>query len=174
LNLESKFKDKTNDVPRLSLRVKERMSMIPPDENYSFVDGTQWQVQGRNISFIYRRSHPLKPAWTVMANGGGGTYGYHYERNRSQLTLRERARIQSFCDSFVFKGSGIRAQIGEAVPPLMSRKIAELIAEKLDDIWALITISLFLKTSPNMHNSVSLLQDYNLPISKWFIQLVHS
>lgn len=58
---------------------------------------------------------------------GGGTYGYHYERNRAQLTLRERARIQTFTDDFRFFGPHIRAQIGEAVPPLLGQHVANLL-----------------------------------------------
>jgi DNA (cytosine-5)-methyltransferase 1 len=79
------------------------------------------------MSLIYRRIHPLKPSYTVVAHGGGGTSGYHYERDRSKLTNREKARLQTFPDQFVFKGgiSQVRAQIGEAVPPFLGKKIAE-------------------------------------------------
>lgn len=128
---EQTFIDGTQKLPRLNNSVIERMRMIPPDENYDFVKNTKWQVEGKDISFIYRRAAPLKPAWTVMAYGGGGTYGYHYERDRAQLTLRERARIQTFTDDFVFEGKKVRAQIGEAVPPLMGQHIGENIAEIL-------------------------------------------
>ncbi|MCB9420135.1 MAG: DNA (cytosine-5-)-methyltransferase [Ardenticatenaceae bacterium] len=124
---ELKSVDKTNAQPRLSRNVTERMRNIPPGQNYEFADGTDWEVEGKNISFIYRRSDPLKPAWTVMAYGGGGTYGYHYERDRAQLTLRERARIQTFTDDFHFCGPHVRAQIGEAVPPLLGQRIAKLL-----------------------------------------------
>ncbi|MGC9021421.1 MAG: DNA cytosine methyltransferase, partial [Candidatus Methanodesulfokora sp.] len=98
--------------------------------------GTRWEVEGKGISLIYRRLHPLKPAYTVVAYGGGGTHGYHYERSRATLTLRERARLQTFPDSFLFSGSKteIRAQIGEAVPPLASRRLAEVLAEILEDL----------------------------------------
>lgn len=131
---QEKFDDNSNDQSRLSQMVKDRMYMIPPDENYAFVDGTDWSVPGHEISFIYRRTSPLKPAWTVMAYGGGGTYGYHYERQRSQLTLRERARIQTFSDDFRFKSKGVRAQIGEAVPPLLAQRIAESVLELFNEI----------------------------------------
>jgi len=107
--------------------------MIPPDMNHEFVNGTQWHVNGRGMSLIYRRIHPLKPAYTVVAFGGGGTWSYHYERDRAVLTNRERARLQTFPDDFLFNGnrSQIRAQIGEAVPPLFAKRLGAILAESL-------------------------------------------
>lgn len=123
------FSDGTNDVANEKADVILRLRMIPPDENHEFVKGTQWEVKGRGMSLIYRRIHPLKPSYTVVAYGGGGTWGYHYKRSRGRLTSRERARLQTFPDTFLFKGtsSEIRAQIGEAVPPLLSKNIAKAV-----------------------------------------------
>lgn len=83
---------------------------IPADDPY-YVKGM--------ISHVYRRIDPDKPSMTVIAGGGGGTWGYHFPEPRA-LTNRERARIQSFPDDFVFEGSfgEIRRQIGNAVPPV--------------------------------------------------------
>lgn len=122
--------DGTNNLIEESEQVRERMKMIPPDENCAFVKDTKWHVEGKGLSLIYRRLHPLKPAYTVVAYGGGGTWGYHYRRDRARLTNRERARLQTFPDIFLFKGSTseIRAQIGEAVPPLLGEKIAESVS----------------------------------------------
>jgi len=125
--------DGTNKIPYESEDIRSRMKFIPPDENSEFVNGTKWHVSGRGMSLIYRRIHPLKPAYTVVAYGGGGTWTYHYERERSAITNRERARLQTFPDEFQFKGNKqeIRAQIGEAVPPLIGKRIAELLAETM-------------------------------------------
>ena len=126
--LEGKsFIDGSNDIPNESENVLDRQSMIPPDENCEFVKGTKWEVEGRGLSLIYRRLHPLKPSYTVVAYGGGGTWSYHFRRERGRLTNRERARLQTFPDNFTFKGSlaKVRAQIGEALPPLLGMKIAE-------------------------------------------------
>ena len=58
---------------------------------------------------------------------------FHYNQNRA-LTVRELARIQSFPDSFVFKGNKIsqQQQVGNAVPPLMAEAIAKEIKKMLD------------------------------------------
>ncbi|MBW1738346.1 MAG: DNA cytosine methyltransferase [Deltaproteobacteria bacterium] len=110
-------RDGSGSIPNEGEGVRNRMKMIPLDKNHIFVSGTRWHVNGRGMSLIYRRIHPLKPAYTVVAYGGGGTWSYHYERGRSALTNRERARLQTFSDDFLFTGSRseVRAQIGEAV-----------------------------------------------------------
>ena len=87
------------------------------------------------ISHVYRRLHPDKPSTTIIAAGGGGTWGYHYEEPRP-LTNRERARLCGYPDDFEFIGSitEVRRQIGNSVPPLgvlpFAKKIRELL-EKL-------------------------------------------
>ncbi|MEM3665685.1 MAG: DNA cytosine methyltransferase [Candidatus Bathyarchaeia archaeon] len=126
----------SNEVPSESKDVVERMRRIPPDENHEFVRGTKWEVEGKGMSLIYRRIHPLKPAYTVVAYGGGGTWGYHYERNRAVLTNRENARLQTFPDNFLFAGkrAQVRAQIGEAVPPLLAKRIGEIVAKVLEEL----------------------------------------
>jgi DNA (cytosine-5)-methyltransferase 1 len=128
--------DGSNEIPAESKDVLERMKRIPPDENHEFVRGTEWEVEGKGMSLIYRRIHPLKPAHTVVAYGGGGTWGYHYERNRATLTNRENARLQTFPDSFLFAGkrAQIRAQIGEAVPPLLAKRIGEVVVKVLEEL----------------------------------------
>jgi DNA (cytosine-5)-methyltransferase 1 len=128
--------DSTTEPPREDPAIVERMKRIPPGENHEFVRGTKWHVEGRGISLVYRRIHPLKPSYTIVAYGGGGTHGYHYDRDRATLTLREKARLQTFLDTFLFYGrkTEIRAQIGEAVPPLATKRIGEALAKALEII----------------------------------------
>ena len=53
---------------------------------------------------------------------------FHYEQNRA-LTVRELAKLQSYPDDFVFKGSKIsqQQQVGNSVPPKMAEAIADII-----------------------------------------------
>ncbi len=127
---EQSYLDNSNSLPRRNKNIIERMHHIPPYYNFKTVENTQWKVKGL-MSNIYRRIHPLKPSPTIIAYGGGGTGGYHYSYDRQGLTNRERARIQTFSDDYLFNGKSteMRAQIGEAVPPLASYWIEKAVHE---------------------------------------------
>ena len=130
---ECSYDDESNEEMREQDRVLERLRHIPPGENYEFVEDTEHHVTGL-MSNTYKRVHPLEPSPTVVASGGGGTWGYHYLRERGKLTNRERARIQSFPDDFLFSGTNaeVRKQIGNAVPPLGAKRIGEAIIPVLE------------------------------------------
>ena len=83
-------------------------------------------VKGARLSQIYKRLDPNKPAYTITGSGGGGTHVYHWSEPRA-LTNRERARLQTFPDNFIFEGSksNILKQIGNAVPVGLAREIAK-------------------------------------------------
>jgi DNA (cytosine-5)-methyltransferase 1 len=129
------FTDNSNEEMREQSHVLERLRHIPPYENYRMVEDTEHHVSGM-MSNTYRRVHPLQPSPTILASGGGGTWGYHYERERGKLTNRERARLQSFPDDFLFEGTNaeVRKQIGNAVPPLGAKRIGEEILSVLNEI----------------------------------------
>ena len=75
------------------------------------------------FSDAYFRCPPNEPSRTVKENHGG--VFIHYEKDRF-MTPRELARLQSFEDEFIFKGtkSQILVQIGNAVPPKLGFNIA--------------------------------------------------
>lgn len=119
---------------KVSDKVVERLKHIPQGGNYKAVENTPYAVKGL-MSNIYRRLHEDEPAYTVIASGGGGTWGYHFKEPRP-LTNRERARLQTFPDDYNFQGSTteVRRQIGNAVPPVGIYPFAERIAYLLNGI----------------------------------------
>lgn len=124
-----------------SKAVVERLKLIPPGGNFEHIPpGHPLAVKGL-ISHVYRRLDPDKPAYTIIAGGGGGTHGYHHLEPR-RLSNREKARLQGFPDDFVFEfGSEtkdlkssytrVRRQIGNAVPPTAAAVIVEALAATL-------------------------------------------
>lgn len=111
-------------APRPGTKALEqlRASMLPPYRNDAFDD--KW-----------RKLIPDQPAWTVTAHLARDGYSHiHYSSAQARtLTVREAARLQSFPDSFEFSGNFGDAfrQIGNAVPPLLARAVAEQVLTQL-------------------------------------------
>lgn len=119
-----------------SQTVIDRLSHINPGSNAfnsNLPDHLKLNVKGAKLSQIYKRLHPHQPSYTITASGGGGTHVYHFEEPRA-LTNRERARIQSFPDDFIFMGGkeSVRKQIGMAVPPLGASVIFKALLQSFD------------------------------------------
>ena len=115
------------ELTRQSATVIARLSALKPGQNAfapSLPKSLRLNIRGATISQIYRRLLPDQPAYTVTGSGGGGTHVYHWDEPRA-LTNRERARLQTFPDDFVFMGSkeSVRKQIGMAVPPDAAKQI---------------------------------------------------
>ncbi|NVM29295.1 MAG: DNA cytosine methyltransferase [Candidatus Helarchaeota archaeon] len=92
----------------------------------SFVERLKKVVPGKSLT-KYRegffRLEPDKPSPTVKENHG--SVFIHYSKHRC-VTPRELARLQSYTDKFIFKGtkSAVLKQIGNSVPPKLANTIA--------------------------------------------------
>lgn len=120
-----------HDFTSQSKVVVERLKHIKSGANAwseDIPENLRLNVKGARLSNIYKRLDPKKPSYTVTGSGGGGTHMYHWEENRA-LTNRERARLQTFPDDFVFYGGkeSVRRQIGMAVPPIGAKVIFDAI-----------------------------------------------
>lgn len=84
----------------------------------------------------WRKMEEDKPARTLMAHLGKDSYSHiHYDGSQARtISVREAARLQSFPDGFEFYGAMNAAfrQIGNAVPPLISSKIARVIKNTIE------------------------------------------
>lgn len=77
-----------------------------------------------------RRLAADEPAPTLLA-GPRPTYHFAHPNQNRGLSVRERARLQSFPDHFTFYGpvAKQRQMTGNAVPPLLSKAVAEAILD---------------------------------------------
>ncbi len=91
-------------------------SIVPPYDASKFPN--KWRKMWRD-----------KPARTLMAHLGKDGYSHiHYDSEQARtISVREAARLQSFPDGFFFSGTMNPAfkQVGNAVPPLLAKAIAQ-------------------------------------------------
>ena len=129
---------KNQERTKQAKQVVERLQYIKEGENVSTAhmpEHLRLKVNGAKISQIYKRLDCSKPAYTVTGSGGGGTHMYHWKEDR-ELTNRERARLQTFPDAFVFNGSkeSVRRQVGMAVPPKGAQVVFEAVLKTFANI----------------------------------------
>lgn len=122
-------------MPTMSKLDQEFVKHIPPGGNYMNIpDGlattriSKFKATGGRTT-TYGRLHPEHPAYTINTYFNRPNVGanYHYAEERL-ITVREALRLQSFPDDYIPTYSNQRnlhIQIGNAVPPLLARAIAE-------------------------------------------------
>lgn len=117
-----------NEHQNINPKTREMLSLIPAGGNFASIPKNHRLYVKGMISHVYRRLDPDRPSTTIIAGGGGGTWGYHFKEPRP-LTNRERARLFGYPDDFVFEGSitEVRRQIGNSVPPIGIRPIANAV-----------------------------------------------
>ncbi|MHB8064961.1 MAG: DNA cytosine methyltransferase [Ruminiclostridium sp.] len=106
------------------------ISLVPDGGSYK--DLPEEYRYTRRVNIAWTRMNSMKPCFTIDT---GHNHHFHYKANRVPTT-RESARIQSFPDRFVFecgKTSQLR-QVGNAVPPLLGRVLADKIKYYLDEV----------------------------------------
>ena len=103
------------------------ISMIPDGGNIRSLPPEYWQIRKYNKAF--ERMGTFKPSNTI--DTGHRNY-FHYSEPRIP-TVRESARIQSFPDCFEILGTrgSQYKQVGNAVPPMLAKVIAEEIKKQL-------------------------------------------
>lgn len=115
--LKEKLRSLGDQAPRPGSEEYEALkkSIVPPYPAGKFVD--KWRKLDRS-----------RPSWTVPAHLSKDAYSHiHHDSTQARsISVREAARLQSFPDSYVFRGNmGDRLrQIGNAVPPVLGWAIA--------------------------------------------------
>lgn len=121
--------------------VKERLSIIAKHgayDDHCKIELSQLGLESNKRNYTVLNPKGQSPTVVTMPDDF-----IHYAAHRA-MTVREMARLQSFDDSFVFQGKrqtgGTKRKseipqytlVGNAVPPLMARAIANTILEHID------------------------------------------
>lgn len=137
-NYKKYLRAKNNEIYNHEIRypaeiVQKRISYVSQGENWQQIPKELFSNQRNNRhSSAYKRLNEKDTSVTIDTGNSHSNY-FHPLYNRIP-TVREAARIQSFDDSFVFEGGRTAQyrQVGNAVPPLLSKAIAEVIKEELN------------------------------------------
>jgi DNA (cytosine-5)-methyltransferase 1 len=123
---------------QLSRQNIERFKHVPPggswrDIPHHLLPKGMQAARRSDHTKRYGRLHPEKLSGTVMTKCDphwGSVFLHGQDRT---LTVREAARLQSFPDTYRFLGSRVAqyTQVGNAVPVLMARAVAQSLADHL-------------------------------------------
>jgi DNA (cytosine-5)-methyltransferase 1 len=106
---------------------------IPPGDNYLYFTAERghpdpiFRWRSRYWSFLLKLD-PDRPSPTIQAQPGPNVGPFHWDNRR--LRVPELKRLFTFPDDFEFVGkrNSVQAQLGNCVPPLLARRVAEQIA----------------------------------------------
>lgn len=107
-----------------------KLKMIPPEQGKEFLPEEMRGKQKFKTTWGRLKWDDVSPTIDTRFDASSNGTNNHPYLNRA-ITPREAARIQSFDDSFIFYGPKvyIRKQIGNAVPPLLAKAIADRISQ---------------------------------------------
>jgi DNA-cytosine methyltransferase len=112
----------------------EKLAMIPAERGKEYLPDELKGKQKFNTTWGRLVWDGVSPTIDTRFDAPSNGTNSHPELNRS-ITPREAARIQSFSDDFIFYGGkrSVGRQIGNAVPPLLAKGIADKIWEMYED-----------------------------------------
>lgn len=115
--------------------ISQALKKVPePTDTHNLLNHicSKYKVTNRNFTG-HRTTDPDKPSPTILArgNGKGGVCAIQHPNNHRRLSVRESAIIQTFPIDFEFSGSlnSMYRQVGNAVPVLLAKKIAQAFAK---------------------------------------------
>lgn len=108
----------------------DKLKLIPPEQGKEALPSELHGNQKFKTTWGRLKWDDVSPTIDTRFDASSNGTNNHPYLHRA-ITPREAARIQSFDDKFIFYGSKVyvRKQIGNAVPPLMAKAIADKIAD---------------------------------------------
>ena len=112
----------------------EKLAMIPPEKGKEYLPDELKGNQKFNTTWGRLVWNGVSPTIDTRFDAPSNGTNSHPKLNRS-ITPRAAASIQSFSDDFIFYGGkrSVGRQIGNAVPPLLAKGIADKIWEMYED-----------------------------------------
>ncbi len=112
----------------------DKLKLIPPEQGKEFLPSEMYGNQKFKTTWGRLKWDDVSPTIDTRFDASSNGTNNHPFLNRA-ITPREAARIQSFDDNFIFYGSKVyvRRQIGNAVPPLLAKAIADQISIAFED-----------------------------------------
>jgi DNA (cytosine-5)-methyltransferase 1 len=115
---------------------------VPPGDNYLWWTAKRghpeprWEWRSRYWSFLLKAS-PNQPVPTIQGQPGPWVGPFHWEDRR--FRTGELKRLMTFPDAFEVLGSRRerQLQLGNAVPPMLARSVADSLAQALEDTGAI-------------------------------------
>lgn len=125
------YNHKASDHSKVAIK---KLAMIPPECGKEHLPQNMLGKQQFSGTWGRLKWDSVSPTIDTRFDASSNGTNNHPFLNRA-ITPREAARLQSFDDDFVFIGAKvqIRQQIGNAVPPLMAKAIADKIYEEIGD-----------------------------------------
>lgn len=111
----------------------DKLKLIPPEQGKEALPSELHGNQKFKTTWGRLKWDDVSPTIDTRFDASSNGTNNHPYLHRA-ITPREAARLQSFDDNFIFYGSKvyIRKQIGNAVPPLMAKAIADKIDSDYD------------------------------------------
>lgn len=111
----------------------DKLKMIPPEQGKEFLPEELHGKQKFKTTWGRLKWDEVSPTIDTRFDASSNGTNNHPFLHRA-ITPREAARLQSFDDNFIFYGSKVhvRKQVGNAVPPLLAKAIADKIAKTFE------------------------------------------